>query len=64
MRSLPLVLIAALIAACSGSDSDSAQTKHTVFDAQTRALDKAKQVEQIQQDAAAREKKAIDEQTQ
>jgi len=50
-----------IIPACSESDSDKEQG--TVFDAQTDAMEKAKEVEKQMEDAAEKQFDAIREQT-
>lgn len=65
LKTLPAITLLLVLASCSDSGSSSAPPAKTesVFKTQTEALEKAKQVEKITQDAAAKEKQQVEEQT-
>lgn len=65
MRTFRIAILAALLASMGACSSGNDQKKGgNVFKTQTEALEKAKQVEQIEQQDADRQRKAIEQQTQ
>lgn len=61
-RAAELLLIMALIAGCSDQKAGEERTEH-VWQEQTDALQKAEDVDQLVQDAAKRQREAIDQST-
>jgi hypothetical protein len=60
---LTAMLLFIAITACGEKDKQANASDPVVFKTQVEALDKAKQVEDILQDAAAQQRKTIDEST-
>ena len=69
LKMLSVMMLPLVLAACSDSGSSGATAgapsgkSESVFKAQTDALEKARQVDKITQDAAEKEKKQVEEQT-
>lgn len=63
-KSYRLIMIALMLATAACSDGSGSKSDDTVWKGQTRALDKAKQVEQTVLQDADRQRKEIEQQSQ
>ncbi len=62
VRILWLCMLCGLVIGCSGGGNDTSEARENVFSAQTRAIDKARDAERKIEDAAAKQRQAIEEQ--
>jgi hypothetical protein len=62
IRILLLCVVCGLAFGCSGSGDDTDEARGNVFSSRTGAIDKAKAVEQKIEDAAAKQRQAIEDQ--